>query len=255
MAQPVKAALYVAAFVSALIVVGRASTQQVQTLQLDASRTVFIHELGAAVGVTDDNDAVRFIFVAPPEAMSEAARNIDVRRDDIVLMMGGQRVRSIDDFRATYEAAPIGEDLKIGLKRGNERFLRSFVRAEQPQGGTVVSAGSGGVRMLKIGLGEGDADVRVLPGLGAVLQESDGAVSVAAVLPLPDRPASPLAEGDRIVSLAGAHITSVAELMAAYEDIEVGARIAVTVDRQGETVTLELTRMPEPQGMLVKGGG
>jgi S1-C subfamily serine protease len=228
------------------------SAQQTQTMQLDASKTVFIHELGAAIGTSETDDTVKFLFVGPATMRQGDAAEVDVKTDDIVMMAGGKRVRSVDDLRTFYNETPVGEQLKLGIQRGEERFLRSFTRTESQQVGTRVQAGSGGIRVFRSG-GAGDGESsEALPGLGAILQESDGAVVVAMTLPLPDLPPTPFVEGDVVVSFGGEKVESLAQLMEIFKAIKIGAKIAVTVKRGESNLDLEVNNNPPPKGLMIR---
>ena len=54
------------------------------------------------------------------------------------------------------------------------------------------------------------------------------------------RPDGSIAPGDIIVALAGAPLTSVAELLARLDDLEVGEQVALTLVRDGRRVTLSV---------------
>jgi S1-C subfamily serine protease len=114
----------------------------------------------------------------------------------------------------------------------------------------MVSAGSGGVRVIRQG-GKG-GNVEVLPGLGVALQEADQAVSVATILPLPNLPESPFTEGDVIVSFGGKEIESLAQLMEIFKGFEIGSTIAVTVKRGDSRRNLELVNKVPPEGLMIR---
>jgi S1-C subfamily serine protease len=226
--------------------------QQTQTMRFDASKTVFVHELGAAVGTSDDDDTIRFLFVGPADMRQGDAASVDVKTDDVVMMAASKRVRSIDDFREVYESTVVGETFKLGIQRGEERFLRSFTRTESQQLGTRVQAGSGGIRVFRSGGPDDGEETEVLPGLGIILQESEGAVSVAMTLPVPNMPETPFAEGDAIVSFGDAEVESLAQLMEVFKGFEIGSKIAVTVKRGEKKLDLEIVNNPPPKGLMIR---
>jgi len=235
------------------LLVQQLESQQMVTRRLDASSTVFLHELGAAVGVAEDSDQVRFLIVPPAAARAPGAAEVDVEQGDVVLMAAGRRVRTVDDLRSVYEDTAEGDELKLGLRRGDRRFLIAFTRAAAPEAGTLVSHGGGGAQVMQIRVGGDEGgSVEVLPELGVVLAEEDGTPRVSARLPLPGTESVPLSEGDLITAVNGVVVTSLAELMASYGAIEVGGSIELTLVRGGETQRVELVKTAADTGAVTR---
>ena len=55
-------------------------------------------------------------------------------------MINGKRVRDIATLRETYEAAAVGDVVKVGFRRGDERFLSSFEKKDPEEEGGAVDA-------------------------------------------------------------------------------------------------------------------
>ncbi len=167
-----------------------------QMRRFDPTTTLVLSELGAIVKSDEETGslAVEMVVDDDPE--------VDIEEGDAILMVNGERVRSIAALREAYEGVAEGEEVKLALKRDERRFLAAFSR--QPGDGfTSVSSSGGGTRVLRMGSGGGD--IEVLAELGVVTEES-GVVKVADELPIGD--GSALAPDDEITALDGREIAS-----------------------------------------------
>lgn len=220
--------------------------QEVVREHLDPRSSLVIFELGAIATLEEGADGVTFSRILPREFRTEANRDLDVEKGDEVLMINGERIRSIEDLRELYEGLEKGEEVKLGLKRGAERFLVRFTREDRQ----MAMSHGGGMRVVVAGDGGGEAELfheaRVL------LQETGGAVEVAARLPGDGE----LEEGDVLTEANGRSVTSLAGYRAVYEALALGDALKIVVERGGERLAFEVEKSERPAGMtVVRGDG
>lgn len=249
---------FVLTLVAACATFSQAMAQEATTFRFSASSSVFFPGLGAIAGASEeDPETITILMVPPAAARPEAAREVDLQDGDIVLMAAGKRLRSIDDLRSAYEQIEVGDPVKLGIQRGEKRFLISFPKAESQQlgEGGVHSMSGGGATMVRMTVPEGGGgEIEVLPELGVVLSEVEGLVEVAAILPIPGGAEPQLQEGDTISAINGRAAESLESLIASYRKLEVGAELELTVDRGGASLTLELSKPAPVDGVkMIRG--
>ncbi len=59
---------------------------------------------------------------------------IDLKTDDEIQFISGKRVKTIEEFKKLYEAVKTGDEVKLGVKRGDTRFIVSFKKEEMKKG-------------------------------------------------------------------------------------------------------------------------
>ncbi len=228
-----------------LIVLGTAgivTAQEVEHRTLDPETSMIFLEIGAIASAGEDGELV-IDSVLPLQARPEENRGVDVREGDQLMMMNGQRTRSIAGVRQIYEGLDDGAEVKLALGRGEERLLVSFAKQDAD---TYEGGGSGSrVRVVRAGPGSG---AEILTEARAVLRESDGTVKVDTVLTEDGE----LRPGDVISAVNGHRVTDLATYREAYESVAIGDALGLSVRRGEEVLKVELTREEPPEGMMIR---
>lgn len=226
-------------FLVLLLVPALAGAQDVDVVTLDASTSLLLRELGAVT--VADGDAVVVEKLLPAEIRPEAYRKVDVREGDVVMMINGERIHSLDTLRAAYDALAVGAKIKLGMGRGDGRFLVKLAKAEPEAAG-----GGPGVHMVRMTVSgdEGGGDVELLPELHALLGDRDGLRVVAKVME------SDLHEDDAIVAIDGKKVDSLADFRAVYGALATGAEYRLSVHRGDADVEVESVKQ-EFQGKMM----
>lgn len=184
---------------------------------------IVLRELGVVAGPGEKDDEVRLLILLPG-----TDREIALQKGDLILMINGKRVRDVATLREAYEEAGIGEVVKLGIRRGDERFLTSF---EKEAPGAMGEGGA--VRIMVGGPGSDFDDIHPLPEFGVLLAEKDGELVVAMELPM----GTPAFKKDDVVqSINGRTIASLEELRAVYEPLEVGEDVELVVMRDSDEI-------------------
>lgn len=235
-------AALVAVLTVALVSIPNAAQEMVR---MNADEVVIMNEIGAIAQMKEGEKNITFARLFPKDARPAENRDVDVKQGDAILMMNGDRVRSIADFRALYEGLEKGTEIKLGIKRESERFLVSFDKGD-PQ--AVMSHSSGGGMRMVISGDQGD--VELLHEARALLGEKDGTITVTTGLP----GGGDLEEGDVITEVNGQTVTSLAEYRAAYAALEVGDALKLSVKRGDEQVEIDTKKADMPAGMRMQRG-
>ena len=57
-------------------------------------------------------------------------KKIDLKENDEVLYINGKRVKNLKSFKENYEATEIGKEVKLGIKRGDEKLIATFTKQD-----------------------------------------------------------------------------------------------------------------------------
>jgi C-terminal processing protease CtpA/Prc len=202
-----------------------------------------IPELGAMVMKADSGN-LRVEHVMPADARPKAYADVDIKSGDEILVLNGKRVKTIKEIESQYKTVPVGGEVKIGLRRGEESIISKFAKADPkdlPQRKMVIinSDGKGG-------------DMRPLPGLGLVIGKEASGVVVKGVMddkvkPIADAGVAP---GDKIVSIDGKPVKSMEDFAKNYDAVAAGKSTTWIVTHGGKDLTISLTK-PESKGQVI----
>lgn len=216
-----------------------AIAQMQRSMTFDASTSLLIREFTAMLVQNDDAIQVemRMGGHAPGTNPSETEQ---LQRGDIILMINGERTRSIEQMREVYEAIPDDEEIKIGVRRGDQRFI---VRAKK---GDVPEAGPG--QMVLTLDGNSDNPPTIVPEFGMVLSNNENRIVVQAVLDqiMPDQLKQNDLMGYQIESINGETFENAAAVKTFVDTIEVGAQVELVIEKDGAVKTISFAK-PEAQ--------
>jgi S1-C subfamily serine protease len=253
--------------VTALMLVG--SAVDVQSQEKVVSTTAvggpdgeifMMFELGAVVRDTDEGIKVNMVLSL--DQRSEEYRSVDLLQGDFIKMMNGKSMKSVADLKAAYEAMKTGEEIKLGIKRGQDLRIVAFPRGDtenaplmmvmtqQGPGDGAEGEAPGAPQVTRMQVGGDQIDmegVEVLFGLGLLIKEVDGHVTVEQVMPFASEVMAdnPPQKGDVIVKIQDQEVGTNGELMEIYEGIEAGKEMTLVTLREGEEIVL---KFPKPEG-------
>ena len=97
-----------------------------------------LREVGALL--IKDKDKFKVQFVAPEDKRPHGYQNVDLKKDDIIMMANDKAIKKLSDLREIYEKLKVGKDLKLEIKRGGKLMSVSLKKADPkdlPQKRTV----------------------------------------------------------------------------------------------------------------------
>ncbi|MBO6525377.1 MAG: hypothetical protein JJ971_16225 [Balneolaceae bacterium] len=210
--------------------------QQMQRMEFDASTSMMLQEFQAMLVFENDEIAVRMRMGG-----GEAEEGVDrLEQGDVILMMNGKRATDIETLRSIYESVEADQEIKIGVRRGNERFILNAIKGDVPEGGPRM--------MMTFDTDDGPPPA-IVPELGAMLADRDGSVVLERVIP-PIQPEELKAfeiEGYTIKELNGDKPENADQVRQTLEALEVGAEISITLEKDGDEKNIVFTKQ-EPRG-------
>ena len=211
--------------------------QQMRTMSFDASTSLILEEFQTVL-ILDGKEIKVEARLAPPRD-EEGVDQLE--QGDIILMMNGKRATDIEALRNIYESIEADQEIKVGVRRGNERFIINAIKGDVPEGGP---------RMMMSFDTDGDGPPpAIVPELGALIADRDGAVVLERVLP-PLQPEELKAfeiEGYTITQLNGERPENADKLREKLEALEIGAEISITLEKDGDEKSIVFTKQ-EPRG-------
>lgn len=219
-------------------------------------------EVGAVI--MSKGSEIKVEVAIPVDHRLKAYRDIDLQTGDLILMMNAKRLKSAQEMEEIYNSLKVGEEVKLGIKRNEARFIVSFAKADPkdlpqrtmmvmatddtPEGGQAVPK-----RRIVMGGQEFSGDVAVLAGLGIIAGSKDGGeVRVLERMPGAGRAQAEIEikKDDVVLSLNGEKIKSATQLGELYEKIATGARVELQYRRGDKTMTAALAKPQEPAGLI-----
>lgn len=213
--------------------------QNRQMMSFDASTSLMLQEFKAMLTFEDDEIQVRMKL-----GRNEAKEGTDqLEQGDVILMMNGKRASDIEALRAIYESIEPDQEIKIGVRRGDERFILNAIKGDVPEGGPRM--------MMSFDTDtDGESPLQAIaPELGVLLEDRDGTVVIRRAIP-PMQPEELKAfeiEGYTIKELNGERPENADQLRKNLEALEVGAEISITLEKDGDEKTIVFTKQ-EPRG-------
>ncbi len=207
-------------------------------------------------GVMQHEDGPQVEFAMPSEQRLEVYRKVDIKQNDIIMMVNGKRIRTVDNLRKAFESIKIGEDVKLGIKRGKDMTIVSFAKGDPDKFPkmkiTTMSgpAGKGkdeGGAMTIVRGGPGAVEVAMLSGTGILVAKKQDALVIMAFMEdgkqaLGD---ADIQVGDRIVSFQGGEVTETDKLSELFDEIKVGEEITLVLAREKKEFTVTFAK---PEG-------
>jgi S1-C subfamily serine protease len=201
---------------------------------------VFLREPAAVVAGESGVLVVKTLL--PADRRHPSARGIDLREADTVVMANGRRMHSAKDIRDLYASLSPGSACKLALRRGTEMRMADFVIARPDDHAPT---------QMRIVAGGSDS-AGVFPALGVTLASRAGHVRVEHLIDgdkavLHGRGVAP---GDRIVSVNGVAVSSVAAFARAFHTPAAGSALRLVVARGTVERTIVFPK-PSPAGTMV----
>jgi hypothetical protein len=99
-----------------------------QRMMIKATGDVFnMAELSAVIS---ENDGKVVVLLTKSDLRPAAYKDIDIKTDDEIFMANGKKIKSVKELQNLYNELKPGDDLKMAIKRGDERKLVSVIKAD-----------------------------------------------------------------------------------------------------------------------------
>lgn len=254
--------------------------KQKTILTFQAGEVFMLPELGAVI--VADTTGLRVEFALPAAQRAKAYRQVDFETGDFILMVNGKRTKTVEQLEKIYGALAVGDEVKLGLRRGKEMRISSFKKAakdDQPGHQMMIqtiegdaaehgAAGGGGIQKKTMVIGGGDgstktwtktegaggkrmimsagpgAEMVLLLEAGLILQQDGEALVVGGVMDEAAKllPGVAVAVGDTIRAVQGQLVRSAQQFNKIYGPLAVGTKVKLVFVHQGEKVKATFTK-------------
>ena len=103
-------------------------TQAQQMHVFNADEIVFLDEF-KGIAQFEENGLV-ITSLNTKASWPDEYKNVDIQLNDVIIYTNGKPVKSLEDFKAVYSNASVGDEIKLGIRRGDEMFIVSFNRMD-----------------------------------------------------------------------------------------------------------------------------
>lgn len=208
---------------------------QTQTLTFDANSSIMLGEFGV-VAVEKEQEILVEVQLGTAFGTSSTTGET-LKKGDVLIMMNGQRIRSIDELKNLYEEAEPESELKIGVRRGSERFI---VRAQK---GAVPESSGRKIMMSVDGSVNGKA-ITAVPELGVLISSDATGLTIETGLPpvLPEELKNTKLEGAKIISVNGKAFKTTEELISYLAALSEGSEIELIISGSNGTETFQIEK-------------
>jgi predicted metalloprotease with PDZ domain len=215
-----------------------------------------LSELGAVI--KNDSGNVTIELVLPENKRTEEYQAVDLENGDVILMMNGKKIRSIEDLEDNYDLIAVGDDIKLGIKREGSMMIVSFPKAEEHSTGgqrmMIIKSGDEegeqpapeASNMKILTLKDGEKSI-LLHDLGILLQEKEDGLYVVEVLPDAGKEIKDagIKGGEKLVSIQGHEVGTLDEFTKIYDEIPAGETAKAVFEKDGNPVTVKFTKSSE----------
>ena len=220
-----------------VLMLSPSKAQETRTMSFDAATSLMLAEFQAMLVEEDGEIKVRMRMGGSDESGDK------LERGDLIIMMNGKRAANIAELRKIYESVPKDEEVKIGVRRGNERFILQKMKGDMPEGGPRMV-----MRMETDGDGEQPI---IIPELGFLLADNESDVSIRRMLePLLPQEIKDLdidLEGFTINTINNTKPKSAAHAKELIAELKVGDSISFQLSKNDDEVSFTIKK-PEAKG-------
>lgn len=224
----------------------------------------FLNE--AAAMLKDEDGTIKVDVVLPGEQRPKEYQNIDLKQGDEILMVNAKRVKSLKELEKIYNELEMGDEMKLGVRRGEEMFIVSFNKIDPeklPKRKFMIREGEpedmkpGEDRKIfseRIKIENKDGKIKPVLEIGLILKEVENKVKVDKVIAdLAKKEANfDAKEGDVIFSLNGEKIQTVHQFSGIYDKIETGQDVKFVILREKKEMEVTFKKPKEERMMLIQ---
>ena len=201
-------------------------------MSFDASTSLMLSEFQAMLVEEDGKIKVRMRMGSSDEPGDK------LEQGDLIIMMNGKRTKSITELRELYESISKDEEVKIGVQRGEQRFILSKIKGDAPQGGNRMV-----MRMETDGDGKAPT---VIPELGFLLSDNEKTVTIQRVmnmmLPQELKYLDVDLTGFTIVSINGSKPEDAEHAKKMIDELSVGDEISFLFSNESDEISFTIKK-------------
>lgn len=203
--------------------------------------------------------------ISPANSRPKDYQSIDLQQGDIIMMANGKKITDTKIISALYDSLAIGQELKLGIKRGDQMMMATVKKADPatlPKRRMVVTDEKGGPNIETSGeshsiqFDDGVEDITPLSGTGLFVGTKGKEMIVAGLMPeakevLRD---AAIEKGDIITKLQDKPVTTIANLEKDFDAIKIGEPVTITVMHGGKELKATFTKQESKFRTIIKKG-
>jgi S1-C subfamily serine protease len=195
---------------------------QIQFTQVKSeSNEVFnLPEVGALI--VQFKNTFKVQFVAPENVRQDQYKKIDLRKDDIILLINGKHINKFDELKSAYDKLKIGQEFKLGIKRNKQSLAVDIMKADPkslPQKKSFVS------------LGQHSENKFLLAGIGLLIINVNEKPMINKMANNDQVKQAGLSEGDVLTELNGIQIKSYSQFKNTWESLGNGRDVTIRFNK------------------------
>lgn len=244
-------------FSALLLVIGAFSNTkaiaQEQITTLDAKTSLMLPEFEALIVEKDGEVKVMLRFGNEPSKST----GDHLEKGDLILMINGVRVKELANLKEVYGALEKGEQIKMGVRRGESRFIVSAIKGDKSESksGAIKSISmskSGGTKSMSMSFQtDGDERVTFITELGLLLTDVEKLVKVDGFIDrlAPEELKAKNLEDWSLIKINEKKPATGAEAKALIDAVKAGEDLELTFEKDGEEETIILKK-PEANNRI-----
>ena len=201
---------------------------------------VVLMESGAVI-VTSDGKLI-IEHVLPKDRLPKTNVDANLKEGDVILMANAKKMRTTKELEDLYQSLGVGSELKLGVQRGDERFIVSIAKADPKD-----------LPQMRIKIGGDGGDIEALPAVGVILKSQKNKIIVDGKFP--DTTAAlasaDIKENDVLVEMNKQPVTTIKKFMETYMALPIGSAVEWKVKRGKETIAVSFNK-PKPREGIIR---
>lgn len=187
-------------------------------IKFNSDEVYQLQEIGAMIIM--DKDKIKVQFVAPENHRLPGYQNVDLKKDDIIMMVNDKPVKKLSDLKEAYEKLKVGKDFKLHVKRGKSTITVVLKKADpkdlpkkHPMHPDFNKMDN---KVLLVGYGVLIGNINEKPMIEKLLMDNNDLVNKAG-----------LKGGDLLTNINGIPIKTFIQFKTAYEAISSGQNVNI----------------------------
>ncbi len=197
-------------------------------------------ELGAVIVTAEGKLTIEHML--PKDRLPKTHVDANLKEGDVILMANAKKLKTVRELEDLYQSLGVGSELKLGVERGDEKFIVSITKADPKD-----------LPQMRIKIGGDGGDIEALPALGVILKSQKNRIIVDGRFP--DTTAAlasaDIKENDVLVEMNKQPVSTIQKFMATYMALPIGSAVEWKLKRGKETIAVSFNK-PKPREGIIR---
>ncbi len=205
---------------------------------LDDHSSMVLKEFNAILTEISDSGVHVKMIIGNGNVKSSTSETL--QKDDLILMINGKKIKDITGLRKKYESISDNEVIKIGVRRGEERFILTRSKGDVPDGSFHQA--------IRMDLDMFETPI-IIPQLGVIVSDKNDQIIVKAPIPqlVPEEMKSFDLTGYQLQTINGKTFDLAYDVTEFLNTLTVGDIIDLVIEKNGVQKTFSFP-MPDIKG-------